>query len=317
MLQFKERDLARARPWYRALDLLPRFRGNVVAVTLFQTMLVMASPAANLKVRLRGLRAEYRKIQALGRTARVRIIHPRGASRGILFDIHGGGWVTGIPGQNDALNVPVLRECGMTIVSPDYRLVRPGRISIDASVDDCETAAVWLLEESGAEFGSRPVVMSGDSAGAHLAACTLVRLRERGGAFPRIRAAVLRYGIYDFSGTPSVRAAGAKTLILDGPAVLGGLASLSGGLDETGLRAPSLSPLYADLHGLPPALFLAGDRDALRDDSVLMAARWREAGNLAEIVVVPEAPHAFDRFPTSIARQVSAHVRDWVSHFLA
>src|SRR3954465_11718967 len=113
MLHFAERDLARARPFYRALGLLPPFRGNVFAVALFQAMLVMASPATNLRARLRGLRVEHRKVRALGRTARVRIIHPRGASRGILFDIHGGGWVTGIPSQNDALNVPVLRECGM------------------------------------------------------------------------------------------------------------------------------------------------------------------------------------------------------------
>ena len=53
------------------------------------------------------------------------------------------------------------------------------------------------------------------------------------------------------------------------------------------LRDPDVSPLYADLHDLCPALFTVGTGDTLLDDSVFMAARWELAGNPTELAVYP------------------------------
>jgi acetyl esterase/lipase len=64
-------------------------------------------------------------------------------------------------------------------------------------------------------------------------------------------------------------------------------------------RAPEVSPLYADLGGLCPALFTVGTKDALLDDSVFMHARWRAAGNRAELAIYPGAIHGFIAFPTT------------------
>src|SRR6185312_8878873 len=71
-------------------------------------------------------------------------------------------------------------------------------------------------------------------------------------------------------------------------------------------RAPDLSPLYADLRGLPPALFTVGTLDPLLDDSLFMDARWRAAGNESELRVYPESIHGFNAFPLALARAANA-----------
>jgi acetyl esterase/lipase len=63
---------------------------------------------------------------------------------------------------------------------------------------------------------------------------------------------------------------------------------------------------YADLRGLPPALFTVGAVDPLLDDSLFMHARWRAAGNEAELHVWPEAVHGFNALPIPIARASDA-----------
>jgi len=68
-------------------------------------------------------------------------------------------------------------------------------------------------------------------------------------------------------------------------------------------RHPDISPLYADLSGMPPARFVVGTEDPLLDDSLLMAARWRSAGNPAVLEVVAEAVHGFIAYPIAVAQQ--------------
>ena len=78
-------------------------------------------------------------------------------------------------------------------------------------------------------------------------------------------------------------------------------------------RRPEVSPLYADLAGLPPALFTVGTADPLLDDSLFMALRWRAAGNQAELAVYPESIHGFNVFPTAMARAADERIGAWLS----
>jgi hypothetical protein len=63
-------------------------------------------------------------------------------------------------------------------------------------------------------------------------------------------------------------------------------------------RHPDVSPLYADVGGMPPALFAVGSNDHLLDDTLIMAARWEAAGNRCELLVYPDTPYGCIALPT-------------------
>ena len=63
-------------------------------------------------------------------------------------------------------------------------------------------------------------------------------------------------------------------------------------------RSPELSPMYAELSGMPPTFFTIGTADHLLDDTMFFAQRWVLAGNKAELLVYPDAPHACIGLPT-------------------
>ena len=70
-------------------------------------------------------------------------------------------------------------------------------------------------------------------------------------------------------------------------------------------RDPDVSPLYANLGGMPPALFTVGTLDPLLDDSLFMHGRWLAAGNEGELAVYPGGIHGFTGFPVSIGREAN------------
>jgi acetyl esterase/lipase len=132
--------------------------------------------------------------------------------------------------------------------------------------------------------------------------------------FDRLKGLVLFFGIFDLSGTPSVRNASEDTLFLFGPSLAPYLAYVTGKASETEWRDPSISPLYADLSGLPPALLIVGTTDPMIDDSGGLADKFSQDGGEAELLIVPDAPHAFNRFPIRLADLVNGCGRCWISN---
>ncbi len=214
----------------------------------------------------------------------------------VMFHIHGGAWMSGSPEMMDPLQEIIADACNVAIVSVDYRLAPEH--PYPAGPDDCEAAACWLLEHAAAEFGSDRLLIGGESAGAHLAAVTLLRMRDRHDAADRFVGANLVFGAYDLSRTPSQRGVGVEpgTDILDGTGFP--LDLFLPGMTEEARRDPDVSPLYADLRDLPPALFCVGTADHLLDDSLFMAARWEVAGNRSELLVYPDTPHGCIALPS-------------------
>jgi acetyl esterase/lipase len=220
--------------------------------------------------------------------------------------------VLGAADLQDPMLERVNETAGLACVSVGYRLAPEN--PYPAPPDDCDAAALWLVKNARAEFGSDALAIGGESAGATLSAVTLLRLRDRHG-FTGFRAANFVYGAFDLSMTPSQKQFGNERLVLrtvDIEQFMG--AYLPG---EKDLRDPDISPLYADLQGLPPALFTVGTRDALLDDSLFMYARYLAAGNRAELAIYPGGAHAFNFFPMTIAVQANARMDEFLAREMA
>ena len=228
----------------------------------------------------------------------LRIVEPAAQSRGAYLHIHGGGWTLGAADLQDPTLKAAANATGLTIVSVDYRLAPEH--PYPAAPDDCEDAAVWLLDR----FAGR-LVIGGESAGAHLAVVTLLRLRDRHRVDVRERfgAANLSFGVYDLTGTPSRYLWGDRELVLSSRSMSWFVENFLPGFSDDQRRHPDVSPLYADLRGLPPALFTCGTLDPLLDDTLFMEARWRTAGNETTLSIVPEAVHGFLAFELEITRR--------------
>jgi acetyl esterase len=250
-------------------------------------------------------RARDLVIPGRGGDLRLRVIQPEQAASGVHLHIHGGGWTLGAADQQDPLLAALADATGLSVASVDYRLAPEH--PFPAAPDDCEDAARWLIERGAAELGAPArLTLGGESAGAHLAVLTLLRLRDLHGITGAFRAANLVFGAFDLSMAPSARLWGDRNLVLSAPIMRFFIDNLLPGIDLEARRQPSLSPLYADLRGMPPALFTVGTADPLLDDSLFMAARWRAAGTEAELRVWPEAIHGFTAFPLAMARAANA-----------
>src|SRR2546421_1501882 len=120
---------------------------------------------------------------------------------GVLLHIHGGGFVTGSPEMTDLLHEMLSKQLDLAFVSVDYRLAPEH--PYPTGPDDCEAAALWVLEHAERELGSDRLLIGGESAGAHLAACAFFPPRAPPHAVDRFDAANPLFGIYDPRGAPS------------------------------------------------------------------------------------------------------------------
>ena len=250
----------------------------------------------------RSERAVWHEIDGPAGPLRLRIIAPP-EPRGAYLHIHGGGWVFGAPDEQDPRLDRLADNCGLAVVSVDYRLA-PEQ-PYPAAPDDCEAAALWLAANAGDRFGTERLLIGGESAGAHLSAVTLLRLRDRHGLAP-FSGANLTAGCFDLSLTPSVRRWGSDKLILNTRDIENFVASF---MTDTGsVDDPDVSPIHADLKGLPPALFTVGTRDPLLDDSLFMASRWSSSGNSSDLAVYPGGAHVFTALGGALADQGLARI---------
>jgi acetyl esterase/lipase len=254
--------------------------------------------------------AQVRTIPGPGGDIPLRIFTPERID-GVHLYIHGGGWVLGTADAQDERLWELATTANVAVVSVEYRLAPEH--PYPAGPDDCEAAALWLRENSQAEFGTDRLTIGGGSAGGHLAAVSLLRLRDRFGDTGFL-AADLVFGVFDLSMTPSQKA-GVESAVI--PTATMDWFYEHFVPDRSTRKEPDVSPLYADLRGLPPALFTVGSYDPLLDDSLFMAQRWQAAGNEAEIEVYPGGVHGFVAFPIPIAAEARERSRAFIAAAVA
>ena len=207
----------------------------------------------------------------------------RSPARTILY-CHGGGYYFCSPASHRPLVFELASRSGARTFSLDYRLAPEH--PFPAALDDALAAYRRLLAH---DIPADSIVIAGDSAGGGLALATLVALRDAGDPLPA--AGVL------FSPWTDLAATGGTLESNDGidpmfcGAAIGRAAKFYiGGADPT---HPYLSPLYADLAGLPPLLIQVSSTEVLLDDTRRVAERAREAGVAVQCEIWPELPHVW------------------------
>ena len=207
--------------------------------------------------------------------------------RPTLMYVHGGGFVGCSPRTHRAITSAFALK-GFRVFAPDYRLAPEH--PFPAPLDD--VAAAWraLRTLHDADSPAQRLVLAGESAGGNLSLGLMLVLRDAGERLPD--AAALFSPATDLSGgSPSIVGNGERDAMFHGPSLGNlGTAYLGAGGDATN---PLASPLFGDLHGLPPLLFHVAGEEALRDDGLRFAEKARAAGVHVETSVWPVVPHAW------------------------
>lgn len=225
---------------------------------------------------------------------------------GTLLYLHGGGYFQGSITTHRRLVASLCLAAGVRGLSVEYRLAPEH--PFPAAVDDALAAYRWLTGPGG-EDPSR-VVVAGDSAGGGLTAALLVALRDAGGALPA--GAYLMSPWTDLAATgESIKTRAEADPMID-PRDTKRITSYY--VPDGDVRNPLVSPLYADLSGLPPLLVHVGDAEVLLDDAVRFADRARVAGVPVELQVWPEAFHVFQMLAGLLpeADEAIAQAGEWM-----
>lgn len=204
----------------------------------------------------------------------------------ILF-FHGGGYSIGSLESHRGMLAALGEAAGARTVAVNYRLAPEH--PFPAALDDALAAYRWLLE-SGVDPHS--VAFAGDSAGGGLAVATLVRARDEG--LPLPACAVLFSPFTDLAGSGETMTLKAADDVMVTAEVLDRLsAGYIGGADAAN---PAISPIHADLRGLPPLFVFVGTAEVLIDDSVRLARKAMLGDVAVRLEAWPRLPHVWPMF---------------------
>jgi len=190
------------------------------------------------------------------------------AERVILY-LHGGGYCKCSCNTARLLASQLAAATACSLLVIDYRLAPED--PFPAALQDAGAAYGWLLEQG---FEPSRILIMGDSAGGGLAVSTLVSLRDEGRPLPAAAVLLSPWTDLTCSGDSVTSSAEADPWMTERECRTCAEMYAAG----ADLRHPQISPLYADLHGLPEMLIQVGNDEILRDDSVRLAERARAAG---------------------------------------
>ena len=206
------------------------------------------------------------------------------ADNRVLINLHGGGFNSDSGSLIEG--VPIANLAKIKVVSVYYRLAPEN--PFPAAVDDVVAVYKELLKT----YVPRSIGIFGTSAGAILTAEVAVRLKQLG--LPLPAALGIFSGLADYSRVGDSR----QLFTLNGfPGRLEPIDPNHLPNDEyvgkTNRKDPVLSPIFADLHGMPPTLLVTSARDILLSDTTTLHRAMLRAGNDAQLVVFEALPHAF------------------------
>jgi acetyl esterase/lipase len=228
--------------------------------------------------------------------------------RPVILYLHGGAWILGWTAMHRRMLSFLCRNASLRAFAVDYRIAPEHKFP--AALDDCVAAYRWLLESG---VSPRDIVIAGDSAGGNLTLTTMMSLRDAGEPLPAL--AVCISPSTDLAGTGETFRT-KKDPVITPEFVLTMRRHYAGEMD---LRSPLLSPLYGDLHGLPPLLIHVGGEEMLLSDATRLADKARAAGVDVKIEVWPGMWHVWHLFAPTLpeARHAIAAIAAFIRERLA
>jgi acetyl esterase/lipase len=203
----------------------------------------------------------------------------------VVLYVHGGGYIACSPATHRPLAARLAREWHAVAVVPDYRLAP--ETACPGGRNDVVATWRWMLDELGVDPAS--VIFAGDSAGGGLALSAMLACRDSGLPLP---AAYVAFSPWvDLACTGDSLTENAERCAMFIPSQLRAAAELYAPAQN--LRSPDVSPLYADLQGLPPMCVHVGQHELLRDDGLRLVERARLAGVTVESRSWPGVPHVW------------------------
>lgn len=215
-------------------------------------------------------------------------LRPKAAPDGkVLLYLHGGAYVVGNCRTHRQMVSHIARASGINALVPEYRLAPEH--PFPAAIDDAVGVYRSLLADG---IAPADIIIAGDSAGGGLTVAALLALRHAGEPMPA--AAVLLSPFLDVTASgesATTRAAQDPWFEAKDMAVV-----VRNYCDGENLRNPLISPVFANMAGLPPMYIQVGDDEILLSDSTRLAANIEEAGGEVELEVWPEMWHVFQLF---------------------
>lgn len=201
---------------------------------------------------------------------------------GAVLYLHGGGYTCGDLEYAKGFASTLAAECGVRVFCAAYRLAPETRFP--GAVDDAEESYRYLLSKG---YTPEQICLCGESAGGGLIYALCLRLKERGLPLPCGIIAISPWVDLTVSGESYITNKDAD------PSLTEELLRFYAKCYADDVRAPEVSPLFAELDGLPPSLIFVGGDEILLDDSKRMHEKLLQSGCKSQLVIAPERWHAY------------------------
>jgi acetyl esterase/lipase len=236
------------------------------------------------------------------------LIPANASTDAVLQYLHGGGGVLGL--YNFARNLAghIALACNLRTLLVDYRLAPEN--PFPAGLNDCLATYRWLISQG---IQSHRIVIAGDSVGGYFTISMLLKLRDLSQPLPAAAVCISPSTDHTLSGK-SIKNNAHKDALLS-PKFLRKMVSLH--FSDHDLHDPYISPLTADLHGLPPLLIQAGADEILLDDSTRFSEAARAAGLEPTLEVWPHMWHDWHSCVPMLqeANQAIEHIAEFIRKY--
>jgi acetyl esterase/lipase len=207
--------------------------------------------------------------------------------RHVVLYFHGGVYVMSDAFLAAGLASQVGRRTHAKVISVDYRLAPEH--PYPAAVDDALAAYEALLQDG---IAASDIAFAGDSAGGGLAVATLVNARDHGLPLPAAAFVMSPYADLTLGGT-TMETKGDVDPLLSREALQARIPDYTAGQDPA---LDLISPIFADLSGLPPLIIQAGSHEVLLDDAIRLARQAATADVEVTLDITPGVPHVFQAY---------------------